>query len=66
MTARTIIKLILIALITLCAIASTISGKIIEKKFKKSNAAYISRLTMRVRMICFLAMMILLFICIII
>lgn len=66
MTARTIIKLILIALITLCAIASTISGKIIEKKFKKSNAAYISRLTMRVRMLCFLAMMILLFICIII
>lgn len=66
MTARTIVKIIFLVIMTICAAISVISGFVIERKNRESKKVVISRKVMRARMICFLVMLISLFICVVI
>lgn len=66
MPVRTIVKLVLLAFITILALVAVFGGRyIMRRKSKKSGQEQI-RLMVRVRMGCFLAMLILLLICVVI
>lgn len=67
MTVRTILKLVFLVIMTICAAVSMGAGLFVSRKNKKSKK-YVSptRTVVRIRMFCFLGMLISLFICIII
>ena len=66
MTARTIVKIIFLVIMTICAVISVVCGYMIERKNRESKKVVVSRKIMRVRMICFLVMLISLFVCVVI
>ena len=68
MSARTIVKIIFLIIATILAIVAIIIGKIIVngKAGKDRSQEFNLRRIMRIRMLCFLVMMILLFICFVI
>lgn len=68
MSAATIVKIIFLIIATILAIVSVIIGRIVigGKRNQKNGDAYSIRKVMRIRMICFLIMLVLLFICVVI
>lgn len=66
MTGRTIAKLVLLAIITILALVSVFGGRYVMSKNSKVAKENQIRVMVRVRMGCFLAMLILLLICVII
>ena len=68
MSARTIVKIIFLIIATILALIAIIIGKVIMKgkEGRKYSDSYNIRKIFRIRMLCFLAMLIMLFICFII
>ena len=67
MTFRTVIKLILVGVMTVCAVISVFVGMVSEHKVKKKNQKQMTadRTVVKVRLTCFLIMMVSLFICVV-
>jgi hypothetical protein len=59
MPAKTVVKIVFLIIITILAFVTIICGKIVPAK-KYKNEAYRTRTIVRIRMGCFLAMLILL------
>lgn len=66
MPAKTIVKLVLLAIITILALVSVFGGKYIMSSKSKKTGNEQMKLMVRVRMGCFLAMLVLLLVCVII
>lgn len=68
MTGSTIFKLILVGIMTICASISVFSGMFVSRKYKKKNKKQETedRNVVRIRLACFLIMLVCLFICVVI
>lgn len=66
MTARTVVKLVLLGLITVLAFVAVICSRFASTKKKKRNEQESLKFVVRVRMSCFLIMLVLVLICLII
>ena len=67
MPARTIAKIVFLVIISICAVIAVFSGVIVGRKNKDSKMdKFTARFIMRIRLGCFLVMLICLFICLVI
>ena len=68
MTGATIFKLILVGIMTICAGVSVFSGMFTSRKYKKQNKKQETqdRNVVRIRLACFLIMLVCLFLCVVI
>ena len=68
MSAATVVKIIFLIIATILALVSVIIGRIVigGKKNQNNSDAYNIRKVMRIRMACFLVMLILLLLCVLI
>lgn len=70
MGVKTSVKLFFVFVMTVCALVFVFSGKFSERRFKKKNKnkkqMTESRTVVRVKLVCFLLMLISLFICVVI
>ena len=70
MGVKTSIKLAFVVIMTICALVFVFSGKVSERNFKKKNKnkkqMTESRTVVKIKLICFLVMLISLFICVVI
>lgn len=63
MATKTIVKLVLLGLITLLAFVAVVCGKFVAFKKKKRTEQEKIRLTVKIRLGCFLLMLVLILIC---
>lgn len=70
MGVKTSIKLAFVVIMTICALVFVFSGKFSERRFKKKNKnkrqTTESRTVVKIKLVCFLVMLISLFICVVI
>ena len=66
MTAKAIVKLILLGVITILALVAVFCGKFVGSKKKKRTEQESIRFIVKIRMGCFLLMLVMIFICLII
>ena len=66
MTGKTIAKVIFLVVITICALISVGCGLVLSKKHYKGNDVKRTRLIVKVRLICFLVMLVMLLLIVVI
>ena len=66
MSAKTVVKIVLLCVITILAFVSVVCGRFASTKKKKRNEQESIKFIVRVRMSCFLIMLVLVLICFVI
>lgn len=68
MTSRTIVKIVFLVIMSICAIISVCAGLFVNRNNKKNpnKQVNVSKGIVRIRMACFLLMLVCLFICVVI